>query len=289
LIDPRSFTAQARWKRAVILVAGAFMNLVFGVIILFILALTIKTGEISSAKLAYVYPQSTFADLIQEGDKIRSVNGHRVFYYSDFSMFLALPESADGVIDLVISRGGEKIRYGDLKLERTYIEELGGEYFGFVFENTEMTFGEKLKYTAYSTYNDVRLIGMSLQMLFTGQASLRDLSGPVGIVEIINEQGQKEHTTASGETYVVPLSVRLYNVFSLAALIAVNLAVMNLLPLPGLDGGRVAGLIITFCVEKIIRRKLNPKYEGYVHAAGLILLLGLMAFVLVSDVLKIVR
>ena len=74
----------------------------------------------------------------------------------------------------------------------------------------------------------------------------------------------------------------------LFALIAVNLAVMNMLPLPALDGGRVFFLIVTTVVERIIRRKLNPKYEGYVHTAGLVLLMGLMVFVMYNDIVKIV-
>ncbi|MBQ5504046.1 MAG: site-2 protease family protein [Oscillospiraceae bacterium] len=73
------------------------------------------------------------------------------------------------------------------------------------------------------------------------------------------------------------------------AFIAVNLAVMNLLPIPALDGGRIFFLLINTIAEKIFKKKINPKYEGYIHAAGMVLLLGLMAFVLVNDVIKIVR
>ena len=80
----------------------------------------------------------------------------------------------------------------------------------------------------------------------------------------------------------------MFNMAWLAALIGVNLAVMNLLPIPALDGGRIFFLIVTFFVEKISRRRINPKYEGYVHAAGFIILVGLMLVVMVNDVVKIV-
>ena len=73
------------------------------------------------------------------------------------------------------------------------------------------------------------------------------------------------------------------------AFIAVNLAVMNLLPIPALDGGRIFFLFINLVIEKIFRKKLDPKYEGYIHAAGMLLLLGLMAVIMVSDVLKLIK
>ena len=74
----------------------------------------------------------------------------------------------------------------------------------------------------------------------------------------------------------------------LAALIAINLAIMNMLPIPALDGGRVFLLIVTVIIEGVTRKKLNPKYEGYIHLVGMVLLLGLMAFVLFNDISRIV-
>jgi regulator of sigma E protease len=79
------------------------------------------------------------------------------------------------------------------------------------------------------------------------------------------------------------------NLLSFGAFIAINLAVMNLLPIPALDGGRVAALLITVAIEGITHKKLNPKYEGYVHAAGMILLLGLMALIMFKDIFVLIR
>ena len=83
------------------------------------------------------------------------------------------------------------------------------------------------------------------------------------------------------------MAAAISNIAFLCAFIAVNLAVMNLLPIPALDGGRIFLLIVTWVVEKIIRRQINPKYEGYIHAAGLVLLMGLMVVVMFSDVVKL--
>jgi len=74
----------------------------------------------------------------------------------------------------------------------------------------------------------------------------------------------------------------------LGAFIAVNLAIMNMLPIPALDGGRVFFLIVTWLIETITRKRLDPKYEGYVHAAGMILLLALMALIMFNDIVRIV-
>ena len=75
----------------------------------------------------------------------------------------------------------------------------------------------------------------------------------------------------------------------LAAFIAINLAVMNMLPIPALDGGRVLFLLVTAAYEGLTRRRLNPKYEGYVHTAGFVLLLGLMAIVMLNDIYKLFK
>ena len=123
------------------------------------------------------------------------------------------------------------------------------------------------------------MVWMSLGDLFAGRVKVSDMSGVVGIVSTINEVGQESQTTA----------IAFENIAYLVAFIAVNLAVMNLLPIPALDGGRIFFLLINTIAEKIFKKKINPKYEGYIHAAGMVLLLGLMAFVLVNDVIKIVR
>ena len=100
------------------------------------------------------------------------------------------------------------------------------------------------------------------------------MGGPVTIVHTMSESGKAAPTAAEG----------VLNVLYLAAFIAVNLAVMNMLPIPALDGGRVFLLLVTIATEAITRRKINPKYEGYIHAAGMVLLLAFMAFITFHDV-----
>ena len=119
---------------------------------------------------------------------------------------------------------------------------------------------------------------MGLSDMISGTVSMKEMSGVVGIVAMIYDVGQAAPS----------VSTALFDITYLAAFIAVNLAVMNMLPIPALDGGRVLFLALTWFIEKIIRRKLDPKYEGYIHAAGLALLIALMVFVMFNDVIKLI-
>ena len=123
------------------------------------------------------------------------------------------------------------------------------------------------------------MVWMGLSQLVHGEVGLNEMSGPVGIVEVMAETGESAESTSDA----------IYDILYLGAFIAVNLAIMNMLPIPALDGGRVFLLLVTFCIEKIIRKKLDPKYEGYIHTAGMVLLLAFMALVMFNDILKIFR
>ena len=280
--NPRAFTAQKRWKRVIILAAGAFMNFVFGLILLLVIGMNVQ--ETSGTTLVGLMPgfPNEGADGLMVGDTLVSINGNRLYYTEDVKLFLQLSDAQDGVIDLVIRRDGEKIRLDDFPLAPREYTENGKTTtaYGFYFNRQRTTFGGKMQFSCYQAYNFTRLVRVSLAELFSGGAGLKDLQGPVGIVSTINEVAHDPELETTRE--------RLLNVLYFGALIAVNLAVMNLLPIPALDGGRIFGLFVTFIIEKVARRRVNPKYEGYIHAGGLVLLLLLMAVVLVNDVIKLV-
>jgi regulator of sigma E protease len=280
---PRAFTSQKRWKRAIILAAGAAMNFLAGVIIL--LCLNMGENEIVGTRLAGFmdgFPGVGETGLLA-GDKIISVNGNSTHYADDFSMFMTLSEGEnDGMVDLVVRRGREKVRLDNFPLELREYEVDGQIYirYGLLFERIEASIFERLKHSLYLPFNFARVVRIALVQLVTGQAPLREMSGPVGIVSVIGEAGSNPQLPTVG--------ARLTYVFTITALVAVNLAVFNLLPLPALDGGRIFGLIVTYVIEKITRRRVNPKYEGYVHAAGLALLLLLSVFIMINDVIKLI-
>ena len=276
--DERAFTVQPAWKKILILIAGALMNFLLGLIIVMIL----YSGSAAFVSNQVSYTEETFPyggeNGIMPGDIICSIDGARVYYAEDFSMYM---NRAGSTVDMTILRDGEKVTLENYQLQPTeYPDGSGGTVtrYGISFKTIPATVGEKLKYSCYTSYNFVRMVWMGLSDLITGRAGIRDMAGVVGIVSTINEVGEKSDTT----------SIALSNIAYLCAFIAVNLAVMNLLPIPALDGGRVFFVIINCIAELITRKKVNPKYEGYVHAAGLVLLLGLMAYVMFNDIVRII-
>jgi len=132
-------------------------------------------------------------------------------------------------------------------------------------------------FLGYTAMDFARLVWMSLEDLVSGLVSVSDMSGPVGIVSTISEVGNQSATVRDG----------LQNIAYLGAFIAINLAVMNMLPLPALDGGRIFLLLVNSLFTAITKKKIPAKYEAYVHAAGMVLLLGFMAFVTFKDIWKL--
>ncbi len=276
--NPRAFGAAAWWKRLGILLAGAFMNFVAGILILAIVYAPAKAFVVP--QIAAMDEQCTLAgeNGLQVGDRFLEIDGSKILLQQDFSTLLAL--NPGEVHDIVIERDGQRVELKDFVMKKAeFVDNNGEKYegFGFTFGVQEATFGSKLQYIWYTAVDWVRSVGWSLEMLFTGKASFTDLSGPVGIVQQMGEAAE------AGSTFVDSLMNLLY----FGAFLAVNLAVMNLLPLPALDGGRAVCLLLTVAAEAILRRKIDPKYEGYLHAAGMILLLLLMAVIMFKDILFI--
>lgn len=274
--NPRSFDKAKWWKKLIILVAGAAMNFIIGVMLMIIVYLPVKSD--------FAVPViSSFEDFstvngengLREGDRILEVDGEKIYVFSDFSMILSL--NSGDVHDLVVERSGEKVVLDDFLMEKHPVVNEDGTtqmLYGMNFSLQKMNFWDKVAYGWNNSLDTVRIVRLSLQMLFSGQAGLSDMSGPVGIVS------QMSAVTEASETWVDAALNLLY----FGGFIAINLAVMNLLPIPALDGGRMVGVLITTAVEAITKKKINPKYEGYLHGAGMILLLGLMAIIMFKDI-----
>ena len=275
--DPRAFTNQGFWKKFVILCAGSFMNLVLGIVLILIMyagAQAFVTPTIDHFMDGCPYEGD---EAMQAGDTFYSIDGQRIYLVSDVSSFLM---RGDGVYDIVMLRDGEKVELKDFALTtKTYAEYANeGPKYGFVFGYTEATFGAKLEYTWDTTLEFSRLVWLGLGDLINGKVGLKDMSGPVGIVDMMNEVGQQAESAKAAAD----------NLLYISAFIAVNLAIMNMLPIPALDGGRVFLMIVTVIIEAVSRKKLDPKYEGYIHLGGMVLLLGLMALVMYNDIAKLI-
>jgi regulator of sigma E protease len=252
------------------------MNFIFGAIVIFILVWQ-STAFVGATitELEEAFPLKGEKGLMV-GDTIVEINGEKVYYIEDFSTFMSL--AGGRPVDMTVLRDGEKVRLDDLPLKRSVLVD-GELKYGITFNKIDATAGEKINYAVYTTMNFVRLVRISLAQMFSGAVGFREVSGPVGIVSTMNQVAQQSQSFGAA----------IYNLAFLSALIAVNLAVFNMLPIPALDGGRIFFMIITFFVEKISRRRINPKYEGYIHTATFMLLVGLMLVVMVNDVVKIVN
>ena len=276
--NPRAFGNVAGWKQAVILVAGALMNFLTGLVIILIL----YAGAVGFYVEVYQGPLEGYGTEdcgLQAGDRFLSIDGHRILVNGNAQFYL---NRAGDTVDFVVERDGETVTLDNVYVpyqERTDEEgnftRLRGLLVGRIVEPA--TVGSKVQYAWNTAVDYVRLVWVSLGDLVTGAMGLRDLSGPVGIVDAMSQVGSSAPTAVEAA----------YRLLTLAALIAVNLAVMNLLPLPALDGGRVFFLVLNGVLMLLFRKKIPARYEGYVHFVGLAALLTLSLMVTFSDVGKI--
>ena len=277
--NPRAFGKAAWWKRLIILVAGSGMNLIAGVLIMLIIFM--PTESVVSPVIESFAPYSTLDDNgLQVGDKFLELDGEKIYVRADFDMILSL--NPGDVHDVVVERNGEKVVLNDLLMERhLVVDDAGNEtmLYGMSFTNMQLTFPMKLEYALNNCIDTVRNVRLSLQMLITGKAGFQDMSGPVGIVQIMSDTAQQSATTLDA----------VMNMLYFGGFLAINLAVMNMLPIPALDGGRVVCLLLTTAYEAITKKKIDPKYEGYLHGVGMILLLALMAFIMFKDIFVIFK
>ncbi len=279
--DPRSFGRAKTWRKLVILCAGAGMNFLTGVVILLCLNLPAQ-GYVMPTIAGFTEGFGLEDCGIHAGDQVLAIDGHPIYAYSNLSLFLG--RAGDTVEFRMRAQDGSSYRvkaympYQDRLDENGQMVHQRGLQIGTVV--LPPTLANRLRFTLCDAMDYVRLVWISLGDLVTGKVGIRDLSGMVGITETIAEVGTNPEYSPN------PLAA-VMNVASLSALIAVNLAVMNLLPLPALDGGRIFFLLLNAVLYLLFRRKIAPKYEGFVHMAGLVALMLLMVVVTVSDIGKL--
>ena len=273
--NPRSFDKAAWWKRLIILAAGAAMNFLIGVVLMVIVCLPVKQTAVPVIAGFEDYATVNGENGLQAGDCIVEVDGEKLYSYSDFSMILSL--NPGDVHDITVRRNGEKVVLKDFLLEKHEVTLENGSTglrYGMNFTLSTPNFWEKLGMAWNQSLDTVRMVRLSLQMLLGGKVGIKDMSGPVGIVSEMSK------VAAASDSKVTALLNMLY----FGGFIAINLAVMNLLPIPALDGCRFLFLII----EAIRRKPLKPEIEGVVHLVGFGLLMVLMLVVTFGDISKLI-
>ena len=258
-----SLSSAPKINKALILVAGSLMNFVLGFIIIFII--TLPMNLIETTTLAELPTGFKYSDSLKQGDTIMKIDEFEIYDTND--VITALNHNQAQIFDIELLRGEEKVVLDNFSFEPAeYTDENGNTSmrFGLNFDTREITFMEKIEHVFATCTYYAKMVWQSLGQLVSGNVSVNELSGPVGITVMIGEAAE----------------ISMSAMWSFVAFISINLGVMNLLPLPALDGGR----LLLLGVEAIRRKPLNPTIEGYIHGGGLIVLLGLMLYVTFHDI-----
>jgi len=266
--DDGSFNKKPVYKRSLIIVAGPLMNLLLALVI--IIGIFCYTGYDTNV-VDTVSPNTlASAQNLEVGDKVIKYDGQQILNYMDYSLFNYVDKD-DTTIFTVKKVNGEEQVY---TFNRTRNDKNQKSTIGFNFKHEKnVSIFKTMSNSVIYLYSMVKSIFYSLIWLITGKVALNAVAGPIGLTQII------------GEVVNAPKAAFLLKFLSLsefAALISVNLGIFNLLPFPGLDGGRLTLL----GVEKIRRKPLKPEREAMISFVGLALLMLLALVVAVSDVLK---
>lgn len=213
---------------------------------------------------------------IMPGDEIISLDGSRIYNYREITLYSMMNEP-EKPVDIVFQRNGEK---HEVTLVKKKDKESGNYYFGFISTGRQSEgILDELKFSALEVRFQMKAAISSVKMLVTGHASKDDLMGPVGIGNTMNDimEEAKEEVKDEG-VWNQFLNVML-NVINFAVLLSANLGVMNLLPVPALDGGKILFVL----VEAISGKKVPPEKEAVVNGIGVALLMLLMIFVFFND------
>ena len=268
--DKGAFGSKSVWTRISVVAAGPIFNFIMAFVFAFILICCIGIDVPKVAGVMEGYPAEAAG--IQEGDVIVEMNGKNIHFYREVSMYTYF--NPGETLEVTYERDGEE---HEATLIPEYDEESGRYLMGinYNYAREKGNLFTNLKYSCYELKYWIWTTVESLKMLVTGGVSVNELSGPVGIVKSIGDT--YDESRSSGYYYVF------LNMLNFAILLSANLGVMNLLPIPALDGGRLVFLF----VEAIRRKKIDPEKEGMVHFVGIMLLMGLMVLVMFNDIRKL--
>ena len=260
--DENAFANKRVIQRIFVVVAGAFMNLVLGLVIISIMVST--QSLIGTTTVAKFEDNALSSQTLEVGDKIKSIDGMRVYTSTDVTT--GLSRSADNTVEFVVERNGEA-KTLDVEFEMSEYE--GHQYINmdFFVLGVEKTFSSVIKESLAQFVSYCRMIFLSLHDLIVGRYGVSDISGPVGTVSIVS----------------TAVKTSLPTVLRIMALLTVNVGLFNLFPFPALDGWRLFVLVF----EGIFKRKLPSKFEWLINSIGLALLIGLMCVVTFSDITKL--
>ena len=266
-----SFNSKSVWARISVIAAGPLFN--------FILALLMSAILVGAAGYAVPVIQEVESGSsgseqgLKKGDVITEINGKKIHIYEEFQLY-NLTHSTSDTAELTFERDGKE---HTIQMEKRQFGDETTKRMGFTYsaEVEKPGFFKSIQYGAYTAKYWVEYTLECLKMLLTGEVGVNQLSGPVGIVEVVNDT--YDAAAPSGWSAVI------LSMMNLGILISANLGVMNLLPIPALDGGRLVFLLI----EAVRRKRIAPEKEGMVHFIGFAALMALMVFVMYNDIMRL--
>lgn len=260
-----SFGSKSVWARITVVAAGPIFNFLLAFVLSVIIVGNIGYDD-TVVDVTPGYPAAEAG--MQDGDEIVRLDGSRTYVYREISLFNSLYQGRTAEVTYRRDGAEYTVRLAPVKDESGYYR------YGFEKSSarTKGTPAQTIKYSFAELRYWLKATIQSLQKLLKGQVALDDVSGPVGIVDAIGDT--YEESRSDGWYYVT------LNMIIMSILLSVNLGVMNLLPIPALDGGRLVFLLI----EAVRGRALPQEKESMVHFLGFVVLMGLMVVVLLNDI-----
>lgn len=267
--DERSFSNKTVWERFLVIIAGPMFNFILA----FIFAIVyVALSGIVPTTVSTVEDNSPAMEAgILAGDKIIGYNGKHIVAQRELSLYMnnELPE----IVELEVKRDGEKMTF----IIKPFFDEENRYRVGIGFEGSiDNSVFDIIKYAGIEVILWVKIVIYSLAQLISGNFSPKEVSGPIGIVNIVGDS-YKESVQYGFGNVMATLS-------GIIVLLSSNLGVMNLLPIPALDGGRLVFILI----EAVRGKPVDPDKEGFVHFIGFVLLMGLMVLILFNDIKNLI-
>ena len=263
LSDEHAYCNKKVWQRLIIVLAGPMMNLLLGFLLMVVVVL--MSGYPASTVIAEFREDAVSSTYgLQVGDEVKKVGS--VSVHSGNELVYEILYNGNEPLDLVVVRDGKKITLKDVQFP-TFTDEESGVVFGdydFKVYAQKLTFGRVMYHAFWRSVSTVKMVFDSLGGLLTGRFGIKSLSGPVGITKTIADAAK---TSA-------------LSVMNLFVIISINLGIMNLLPIPSLDGSKVIFLLI----EQVRGKPVKREVEGVIHLVGILLLFGLMIFITFKDI-----
>lgn len=281
-ISSRSFLNKSVGVRLAVMAAGPFMNFILAFLMIFGLTCTSYTA---TPEIREVLPDSAAAEIgLTAGDVIQKINGKTIHIYDELQYSLQ-KNTGEAIILDIIGKDGQHYRYElqpklDAESGRYLIGFSPQIYAGLFAEPVEgydtMRIGETAHYSYFAMVNYVKMTAEGLLRVFTFTAESDEYGGPIAIFKMVGDGYE------TGLEYSLKAAIQ--NVVYIGAVLSANLGVLNLFPIPALDGGRILFLLI----EAVRRRPMDVETETKLQFLGFMFLMGLMVFVLLGDISKFI-